>query len=775
MNLLKKFSIHHPKKIIVFFIIISAVFATLLPDLKLNTSTKSLVEENAPYTVFYEKIKKIFGNEEVVFVTYRSEDALSSKSLHEIKKLSAELEKIEFVDKVQSIINAKDIRFSGSQLESTPLYSEIPRDPSIIALKRQQALDNPLFRNVFISADGRTAGIAVYFKSYSNSEDYKNKILERTVLDIEEAIRHSNLTGEIHIGGLPIVRKHVASYMLNDMIRFVPLTLILVIFVLTMTFRKARGVIFPLLTIFVTILWTVGTMIFFDVEITIVTSILVPLLVVLSASYIIHFMSHYEMDLAHFSENPETGRNIDAIRSTFTHISKPLFFIALTTAAGFMSLGSADIAPIRDLGLFLSLGIGINCFTVNTLLPACLALIANPVPLQQQHRKAGILDRALDGIHLATSTRPNAILIGSLIVTLLAAASFTKLRVEMDNMSFFKRNDKVRVDNEWICREFSGINAMSVVLWTEKEDYFKSPEILKAMSRFQKYLEAYPEIDSTTSIADYVKRMNRAINDDDPGYDVIPDTRDAVSQYLLLYENSGDTDGFKRLVDYDFSKSVVLYRVNSWNMKVWRELARKIESDARQYFPDDVTVKISGSLMITAIAFDQIVATQIKSLSLAFVIVSILMYILFRSFRLMWLSLIPNILPILINFGMMGFLGIRLDLATAIIACVALGIGVDDTIHFTFRFLSELEKNSSIEKALQKTIYISGKPMIRTTLAIVIGFSVFAFSKFSTILHFGCMTGWIMAVCVITDLFLYPVVLAKFYKPIKKSSENSKF
>lgn len=749
------------KLIIAVFILISGAMATTLPDLRINTSTKSLVEEDAPYTQFYEKAKQIFGNEEIALITYSSDDALSEKSLLEINRLTHELENIKYVDKVRTIINAKDIRFNGTELESSPLYAEIPSDPAILAEKRAQALANPIFRNTFISEDGKTAAMAVYFKHYTTEEDFKKKILETTVEEIETILARSHLNGELHLGGLPIVRRYAASYMLHDVFTYVPCTLALVILVLALNFRNLRGVIFPLMTVFITILWTVGTMILLDVGITIITTVLMPLLVVITASYNIHFMSQYETDLEHHTNLKTPGANREAISSAFQHVYKPFFFIAVTTMAGFLSLGIAKIVPIHDMGVYMALGIAINYIAVNTFLPACLFLLSSPRPVVAKANKRQILDRLVHIFSGMVHRRPYTILVVTVLFSIGILLGFRELKVEMDNMSYFRKNDPVRLANEWICKEFSGINQMSVVIESDRENYFKHPDMLKKMIALQHYIESLPEVDSTLSIADFITRMNQAINDGDPNQAVIPEDLNTVSQYLLFYENSGNPDNFKQLVDYDFKNAVVLFRSNSWSMRVWREIARQIEIRANEIFPEDVHATVSGSLIITATAFDQIVTTQINSLLLAFATITTIMFILFRNIRLTLLSVVPNILPILLNFGFMGWLGIRLDLATSIIACVALGIGVDDTIHFTCRFLDERKRHASNKEVIHQTLLHTGKPMMRTTIAIVVGFQVFLISHFSAIFNFGLLTSWIMIICLLADLLLYPVLLTK--------------
>lgn len=708
----------NPKKIIFAFILITIIFANRLPLLKINTSTKSLVAKDVSYRLFYEEVKKDFGNEEVIILVLESENIFSYEKISKIKELTETIEELNYIDEVKSIINAKHIKSSDEMINIKPLFKEIPKTYEEILKLKEEAIADKLLANRLISKDGNNLAIYIFLKNLNEDEIYKKRIIESVVNNLELIIKNSNLTAttSYYLGGTPILRSKSSNYMHKDLVKYIPFTALIMIILLSFCFGSIRGTLLPLASLLMVMIWDLGLVSFMGKEINIVTIIVPSLLLAIGCAYLFHFMNQYYLEVE--KEKGADGKKI--VTMAITNIGKPLLFIAATTIVGFGSLGISDIAPVKDFGILLSFGI--FCILMGALffVPSFLCIIPPP----KNTLKHDVFEKSLFKFGKIVIARPILIVLTTIIILIISIVGITELKVETNHLSFFKKDDKVRIDNQLISKKLSGVNIMSVILESNKEDAFKKPFILKKMVVLQNYLESFKEIDCTSSIADYIRQINMAMNSDDTKFWTIPDSQQLVAQYLLLYSNGGEPDVFDRYIDYNFKKASILYHVNIYNLKFYLELAEKIKAFANSIFPEDIKVDVTGSLIVSAKTFDKIVETQVESIILATIIISVLIFFLFRSFKLGIIAMIPNTLPIFINFGLMGWLGIRLDLPSSIIAATALGIAVDDTIHFTNRYCYLLKRSGKPEESVIKTFQLTGFPIIITSITIASGFLI---------------------------------------------------
>lgn len=537
-----------------------------------------------------------------------------------------------------------------------------------------------------------------------------------------------------------------------------------------MSFKRLRGVFLPFITVIIDLIWTIGFMNLLGRNINVVTILLPSLLLVIGCAYTIHFINQYYLEVN--SNAYEHKKEI--IVAAVKHIGKPLFFITMTTCIGFASLGVSQVVPIREFGLFLAFGILMLLILVFTFIPACLSLLKEPEKGIKKAQTPVILDKFLEIISKINTGNPYKVIVICIIFFLVFIAGVFRLRVENDNLAIFKKSDRITTENQFINKNLSGINIMNVVLESDEENLFTEPEILNKVKELQEYIESYPEVDDSQSIVDFLMLINKAMNNNNPEYKTIPANKNLISQYLLLYSMAGDPTDFNRLVDLNYKKIAIPYQVNVYNMNFYLKLAEKIKEWGKSNFPEKITTNVSGSLIITAKAFGNLVDTLVKSILLAFIIITILILILFKSVKLGIIAIIPNIFPILLNFGFMGWFGIPLDLPTSIFACVALGIAVDDTIHFCAKFKEELALCKDPVKAIKITLRITGVPIIITSISITTGFLVFLLSNFMPVFYFGLITAWVMVVCLFADLIFLPALLLVFLKGNAKEAALKK-
>jgi len=344
-------------------------------------------------------------------------------------------------------------------------------------------------------------------------------------------------------------------------------------------------------------------------------------------------------------------------------------------------------------------------------------------------------------------------IIATSIVMIVAVVGTLKVRTDADYINFFKGESDIRVRLDKLHSQISGGQSFLIVIDTGQEDGIKNPEIMAGIAKLQDFLNQ--RFDKTISVADYIKMMHREMNDGSKEFFKVPDSKDLISQYLLMIGG----DDLERVLESTYSQACIVVRHNvSGSWKVNKELVA-INDMSKQLFPKYVQVKMTGTNILDNKAADYMSQGQAISLGLAIVFIFIVISIVFMSPKVGLLALIPNMIPILLNFGIMGWFGIPLNPSTSIIAVIALGIAIDDTIHMMVRFHKELKSTNNQNKAMIRTVRYEMRPVMSTSIALAIGFSIMISSNFVPSLYFGLLTAIVMLIALVSDLFVTPALL----------------
>jgi uncharacterized protein len=728
-------------------------------QIRIESGLETVLPKGDESVAYYDKVRATFGSDDVGVVGVLAPDLFATSTLEKVNRVTIELGKIPGVETVLSLTNAVDV---GADVFTPPkLLPKIPPDPEDVAALRTKLEAVPLYRKNLVNEDYTGTAINIFFKQLSDTDYEQLRIDEQimALIDREAGPERFFFTGAAHV-------KHEAvGLMRYDLYRFTPIAILLVIVTLWLSFRTKRGVILPFLSVITALVWTLGIMVLAGRSITLGTFVLPPLLLVVGSSYAFHVMARY------YEQTEGRTERIEVVVRAFERVWVPLLISALVTVIGFGSLMVNRIPAIFELGAFAV--VGIVCLAVTTLLPlhASLAIL----PTERVARRAGqgtpLLDRVLAWLGRAASSARRPILWGALVIAVVSVFMLQKINVDSDFLYYFTPSARVRIDNQTINEQIVGSNPFYVVIEGQPGTIGRW-EVLKLVKQLQHFLELQPGITSTVSIVDYLELLESGLNSASggdlvvgPEGQLVPpeppkpfwDTPANLAPVLKMVSTSPST--FKNVVTPDFAKASILVRTRLSGSRSIETTLDKVRAYVSVHFPQDIPVRLTGTLVLLTGTTSDIVAGQIESLTIALGVIFIVMSAMFLSMRIGFLAILPNVLPILIFFGVMAQLGILLNLGTSLIAAISLGIAVDSTIHYMARLNLELKGETDQTAAITRALRTVGIPIVYTTVALFFGFLTFAFSSFVPIQNFGVLTGITMATSLVANLVLLPTIL----------------
>lgn len=742
----------------------TAVMGGLALHVGFDGSTRRILAQTEIQQAYQHRMERLFGGDHTCFIALHptAGDCFQPAVLEKLYRLTTELTSLSGVAQVTSLTNVETIHGSIDGLEVRPLMETVPTDPEELAAVRDEALANRLLRRNLISDDGRYTAIVVELDPSPAGLELRDTTL--TALgSIVEAARGPE---EVVIAGAPVVGHVFRRHMSNDLSRLVPLTLVVIGACLWILFRRPRAVLLPTLTVIAATVWTLGLMRLAHTPLSMITTALPPVLIAVGVAYGVHVLATYWGELRAGHNRPQ------AVRRAVARVAWPVALSALTTAAGFGSIAASPIRTLQEFGAFSMVGVLFCMVLALSLVPICLALL--PVerwePWRRQ-RKPWPVDRWLRRIG-AFSRRERLAVVGmALLILALSAGGIARLVADTDYLAYLPESAPIRQAAELFNRHLAGATSFTVVFEGSRPGRFREPDALHFLADLQAFLARDPGVDTSTSVADFVVVMNRALHEDDVAFERVPESATEIGQLLLLFSFGDDAEAVLRpYLNYDASTARLTYRSHLTSSRAQVALAARIGQYCKRHQPAGVDARQTGSAYYLAASSMGIVRSQARSLGLTALVIAVLMVALFRSLRVTLLILVPNLLPIAMVFGLMGWWGIPLSTGTAIIAAISLGIAVDDTLHLVLRYRDELTprfdptasvrgRRAAQEEAMATTLVETGRPVLYTTVTLVAGFSVLAASSFVPVQMLGILTATTMVFCLFGDLLLLPALL----------------
>ena len=759
---------------------------TQLPKRTVDTSTEGFLHKNDPALTTYEKFRDQFGRDEMVIIALKPADVFNSDFLKKVKALQSELkETVPYLEEITSLVNARNTRGEKDELIVEDLLKNWPDTPEKIQVIKKRALSNVMYKNMLLSENGKFTTIIIQTRSYADdasesgsgddfsdeSEEEKEAVTPsaRTYLTdaqnseviraVEKTVaKHDFGDTEIYIAGSPVISDFLKRTMVSDVKKFIKIMLITIAVFLFIMFRRVSGIVLPMIVVVFSLLSTISLMAATGTALKLPTQILPSFILAVGVGDSVHILVIF---FQHFNK---FGNKKEAIVYALGHSGLAVLMTSLTTAGGLLSFSTAAVAPIADLGIFSAVGVILAFFFTILLLPALLAII----PLKPVSKTGGnttepiaLSDRILSRVSNVSIKHPYIVLAVSSLIIIVAITGALRINVSHNPMKWLPDNNTGRVANETIDRELKGSTSLEVIVDTQKENGLYDPDILNRLEECVDVFDAYQSekvfSGKAWTLSTVIKETNQALHENNPDFFSVPQKKELVAQELFLFENSG-SDDLEDFTDSTFSKARFTIKVPFIDAVAYTDFIKTVETHFTGKFPD-AKIEITGMVSL----FTRVIASAIysmqKSYGYALVIITCLMILLIGKVRIGLLSMIPNIAPIIVVLGVMGWANIPMDLFCMLVGSIAIGLAVDDTVHFMHNFRRYFEETGNAEMAVKETLMTTGKAMLVTTCVLSTGFFVFIFADMKNLFNFGLLTGSAIILALLSDYFIAPALM----------------
>jgi uncharacterized protein len=744
------------KWVIIFMVLATTVYlAFQIPKIRINSDVISSLPDSDRDAVLLKKIGARFGGNKTGMIILESENVFTPSVLEHVKQLTDTLAETEGISSVTSLTSIMDIKVDENGLEIGQLIDtdNLPESAEALALLKERVLSHQNFKGTIVSEDG-TATVIVF----SLSEDENMQSLANMVKEKTESL---NLPEKIYFAGSPMLITSISQLIAADLKKLLPIAFLLISFVLYLGFRSLRGVVLPLLTAVISIIWVLGIMSLTGSEVTMVSNNIPIVLLAVGTAYAIHVLNRIDQVKGDLNQ---------AILIAMTYVTIPVILAALTTIAGFLSfLFGSYLTMVMDFGLYSALGTFIALILSVFFVPALISAFS-------WKNKGKIVEKSGSEItffskyfhlplHRLLFNRTKAILAIWVVITLLSVGGIFTIKRNVDVRNYFKKDNPARIAEDIMTDKFGGSKPVFVLF----KGNVQSPELLNTMLRTEEYMKKSPGVVATQSVAGLIADINGALGEGRK----IPAEKEKIEQLWFLLDGN---ENLKKFVSEDLDEAIIISKFLSPENKEKKEFEAYMNSFIKENSTADCTISVTGMPFIEATMDKSLINSQIGSLIIAVLFVIIVVSAILRSFAAGIYAAIPIISTIIILFGFMGFAGISLNIATVLVASIAMGIGIDYSIHVISHFNSHIQEGATLSGALDETIAVSGKAIIINVISVSAGFLVLLFSEMVPLEYFGLLISLSMVGSGLSALTFLPVILILAHRgrqPLKNSEQKS--
>ena len=782
----RKNIIYRPKLTILVLFLLLVSFGYYSKDFKLDASSDTLLLENDPDLKYLREVNNRYGSKEFLILTYTPEEAMiSEKSLNNLLSLKYKIQSLDWVYSVITLLDVPLLNNSDAPLaERLQNFTTLKSENVDIERGFEEILSSPVFKNFVISEDGKTTGIIVNIKEDVNLKNLDDKSKEeiekykdlrkkknhKNIVEIREIIKSYDNIGKIYLGGIPMIADDMMSFIKNDIIVFGIGVLLFIIVTLWFIFKKLIWIIVPLSSCFFSVLIMTGLLGLIGWKVTVISSNFIALMLILTMAMNIHMSTRF----LQLKKNNPNLKNSEVIFMTTCKMFWPIIYTALTTICAFLSLIFSEIKPVIDFGWMMSLGLIISFVITFTLLPTLINLLSTEKINIEVESKSKITEFLGE---ISINSRPTIFLI-TLVVIISSIVGISRLEVENSFINYFNKNTEIYKGMKLIDEKLGGTTPLDIIIkfptfekdkltvaddefedWGDEENhdnrkYWFTKDKIEKIEKVHSYLESNPFVGKVLSFSSILK-VAKQLNNNKPldtleigvFYSKIPDTikKEVIDPYISIEDNEARIS----LRIKDSEKNL---RRNDLIKKIEYDLENQIGLESNEY-------KLTGVLIL----FNNLLQSLFKSqiLTLGFVMSGIfaMFLILFRNIKLSLIGVVPNFIAAFFILGIIGLLEIPLDMMTITIAAITIGIAVDNSIHYIYRFKEEFFQNNSYEKTIKLCHSTVGIAILNTSITIVFGFSILVLSNFIPTIYFGVFTGLAMLLAMISVLTLLPSLI----------------
>ncbi|MTI23296.1 hypothetical protein E1176_19865 [Fulvivirga sp. RKSG066] len=742
-------------------VVITAFMGYKAKDVEMSFDFAKTVPNDDPDMVVFQEFKGLFGEDgNLVALGLKDSSVYEAENFKKLRKLSQQLNSLDGVNDVISLPFVKRLKKDTAETRFIlePIFEEFPTNghdfDSLLSVTYDQKFYSGRLVNEF---NGATLVLISINKDYLNSA--KRLDLTQEIIDAGTTFEESTSI-KLHYAGLPFVRSVVAGKVRKEMQIFLFLSIAVTGFILFLFFRTWDAVVFPLTIIGVVVIWVLGSLVLFGFKITLLTGLIPPVIVVIGIPNSVYLLNKYHQEF----ENH--GNKVMAISRVVRKIGLVTLITNFTTAVGFLVLASTEIVVLKEFGIVAGLNIMATFLVSIILIPAVFSWLPAPGGKQMKHLDFKILGGALNKMDLLVHRHRAYVYSVTVILIVVAVFGASKINAISYMVDDIPADSEIRKDLTFFEENFSGIMPLEIILDTKERRGVTDLRNLRKIDRLESFLDAQEDISKPVSVVSFVKAARQAFYNNNPDRYALPSSK-RESNYILRYlRNQSDNTGlFNSFVDSTLQKmriSMQVADVGSHNMDSL--ISQVIQPQIDSIFAEtDMELAITGTTPLFIKGNKFLIENLRFSLILAFVIISIIMAVLFVNVRMIIISLIPNIVPLVITAGIMGFAGIPLKPSTALIFSIVFGISVDDSIHFLAKYRQELFANKFfVPLAVSKSLRETGASMMYTSIILFAGFVIFAWSDFGGTVALGILTSITLLFAMVTNLILLPSLLMTF-------------
>ena len=707
------------------------------------------------------ELKSILTDKDRLINEYFADEKFAESIVQKVKKVNIDkiLEAYELpLKEVTSIANSDYIYGEKNKFIVKKLLPDGNISEKNIEILKKRINSWKLYKGGLVSYDEKLTAILVQLQKLGYP--YRSDLYQ----EIRNIINKNHIPRvKVYMSGEPVIADSISKYMVNDLKVMMPLVFIILIIALYLSFKNFAGVLYPMLSVILSVIWAIGLMAYLKVPLNMVSTVLPVLLLAVGSAYGIHFMNNYFM-------SKETNK-LKIIEKNSVGVGLAITMASLTTVAGFASLASTSLIPIRNFGIFTAIGIFFALIITLYIIPAFLLIgkrEKSKINIDKKVNKA--VAKILSLFYNLIMKRYKSIIIFTFIVAAIFIIGIFKIKVEMNNITFFKKSSPIRITDNILNDKLAGTSVLNIILESKNKQPIVTPKILNKIDDFQNTVQKrFKIIKKSISINDYLKKMNQEIYGGKKEYYRIPDTEAKINDYLMLY--SGNLEGVITSKRDKLRITLSIKRTSTAEVE-------KIKKFTYGYFKDNFKKQFNLNVIITGIANIYIVVNklitngQISSLLLSLIVVFLINIFVFRKVLISLFSLIPISISLIINFGLMGFLKIPLNAGTAMVASLAIGIGIDYAIHFIVKYRSEIKETKDIDTAIKNTLMETGQAIFYNLFSVTAGFLVLLFSKFVPLIQFGALVSLNMITTGIGALLIIPAVFKILHQQSQRNLKN---
>ncbi len=711
-----------------------------IKDLKMDSDILNSLPQDDTIALTYKNIGDKFEGNSMGMVILKTGNIFKTSVLQDVKRVTDSLSVMPGISTVTSLTNIIEIKGGEFGIEVGNLLDEydLPQTAAELDSLRQRVMSNDMYRGNIVSNDGTST--IIMFTLTANAD--KNSVAKR----VKEKVRSMHLPETVYFGGLPMMMEDVGNLMNNDMNTLLPVTVIVILAILFLSFKSIRGTFFPLLSAGISIIWVMGIMQLTGYDIDLITNEMPIVLLAVGSAYTIHVINRI---------NEEKGKDRkQALIKAVAYITIPVFLSGVTTLFGFASfIFGAYLTMVKHFGMFASLGVLFALFISLVFIPAFISLFSfynkkNMVAKKGSNR-VSLLERwFLEPLAKTINGRPKTIFTVSAALIVIGGIGVFGIKTSVNMIDYFEKDNPIRVTDDILTKEFGG----SLPVFVDFKGDMQDPDVLKTMIAAEKYMKKFPAVSTTQSVADLIEQMNDVMGEGKK----IPDERAKIEQLWFLLDGQ---DIMSQLVTTELDEGIIQSRFASSNSKEMEDFVNYMSGFIKRNSSAKCKISLTGMPSVYVKLNDSLIKSQFTSLGLAILLVVFIVGLILKSFKKGIYAAIPIMATIIILFGFMGYAGIALDIATVLVASVALGMGIDYSIHIITHFYNDLKETGNVQTAIKQTVMVSGKAIVINVASVAGGFLVLLFSHLVPIQNFGLLVALSMIGSGFAALTILPVIL----------------